>query len=175
MSKYALNLKGHKYGRLEVVRRVTNSKSGAARWLCQCECGNLSIVISANLRQGLTQSCGCLRNELSSKRTTTHGLKHDPLYKLWRNVKDRTTNPNNPKYQHYGGRGIKMHPKWLEDVESFIKYILNALGPKPSPKHTLDRIDNDEDYVPGNLRWATASQQLKNRRPRNQWTRSQNG
>jgi len=175
MSKYALNLKGRKYGRLEVVRRVTNSKSRHARWLCQCECGCVKTVRGGHLRKGATQSCGCLNRELSSERKITHGLRHDPLYRLWNNVKDRTTNPNNPKYQHYGGRGIKMHPKWLEDVESFIKYILNALGPKPSPKHTLDRIDNDEDYVPGNLRWATASQQLKNRRPRNQQTWSQNG
>lgn len=168
MSKYALNLKGHKYGRLEVVRRVTNAKSGHARWLCQCECGNMKIATSNCLRKGEAKSCGCLAKDRGLK----HGLYYDPLYKLWNGARQRTTNQDYESYHNYGGRGIKMHPKWENNPESFIKYLRMALGPKPTPQHSLDRINNDEGYVPGNLRWATSSEQNQNRRPRYHWRRN---
>jgi hypothetical protein len=96
--------------------------------------------------------------------TKTHGLSSHPLYYIWRDIKARTTNTNHASYHHYGDRGIQLHFSWQTNPESFIKYILNALGPKPSSKHSLDRIDNDKGYTPGNLRWATQSEQLLNRR-----------
>jgi len=175
-----IDLTGQRFGRLVVLERVLNKNSKHAYWCCQCECGCVKTVQGGHLRQGITQSCGCLVSERLINDTTmhgrtTHGLAHEPLYRLWNAIAQRTTNPKNKDFHRYGGRGIKMHPKWLKDAESFIKYILNALGPKPSPKHSIDRIDNDGDYVPGNLRWATATQQVNNRRPSNQWTRSQNG
>jgi hypothetical protein len=175
-----IDLTGQRFGKLVVLERDGSDNFNKPTWLCQCDCGSIKVIKGLNLRHGDTRSCGCLVSERLINDTTmhgrtTHGLSHDPLYKLWNAIAQRTTNPNGTRYSCYGGRGIKMHPKWLEDAESFIKYIRMALGPKPTPQHSIDRIDNDEGYVPGNLRWATASQQNQNKRPRTQYTRSQNG
>jgi hypothetical protein len=171
---YASNLKGQRFGRLVVLERAGSDKHRNVRWSCQCDCGDVRTINGMALKAG-QQSCGCLQREAASGLLTKHGLAHDPLYKLWNAIVQRTTNPNYIGYHNYGGRGIKLHPKWLEDAESFIKYLRMELGPKPTSKHSIDRIDNNGNYEPGNLRWATAAQQLKNRRPHNQWTRSQNG
>lgn len=163
------SLVGQKFGRLTVVSRVPNSKSGHIRFLCKCECGVEKICQKQNLQVGATTSCGCFHKEKVSITSTKHGLKQDRLYILWKHVGQRTTNPNDKDYHSYGGRGIKMHPKWEEDAESFIKYLRMALGPKPTSQHSLDRIDNEQGYIPGNLRWASRKEQYHNRRPRNQW------
>ena len=169
------SLVGQKFGRLTVVSRVSNSKSGHIRFLCKCECGIEKICQKQNLQVGATTSCGCLQRERSSqhnkgkKHKLTHGLSGNNFYHIWENIIQRITNPNHKEYENYGGRGIKLHPKWEGGAESFVKYIRMALGPKPTPKHSLDRIDNEKGYIPGNLRWATATQQHHNRRPRNQW------
>ena len=159
------SLVGQKFGRLTVVSRAENIGS-KLRYLCHCECGNSKTVYKDVISRGLTKSCGCLSRELIVKRSTKHKLRHSDLYPLWSHVVQRTTNPNDHKFLNYGGRGIKMHPKWEQNAESFIKYLLNALGPKPTPQHSLDRIDNEKGYIPGNLRWATMKMQNNNRRPR---------
>ncbi len=89
-----------------------------------------------------------------------HGMSKQPMYKLWLNVKDRCNNPKNPYFHNYGGRGIKMAPELEADFGAF----LAAVGPRPSPAHSLDRIDNDLGYAPGNLRWATKKEQANNMR-----------
>jgi len=86
--------------------------------------------------------------------------KIDPIYRIWQNIKDRCSNPNNPYFHNYGGRGIKLHPEWRINFLAFAQ----ALGPRPTPKHTVDRIDNDKGYVPGNLKWATRKEQAHNMR-----------
>lgn len=89
-----------------------------------------------------------------------HGMSRDPLYKLWLNVKDRCRNPRNPYFHNYGGRGISLHPAWAESFPAFRM----GVGERPSPAHSLDRIDNDGHYRPGNVRWVTKKQQARNQR-----------
>ena len=97
------------------------------------------------------------------------------LYKAWENVKQRTTNTNHPRFKDWGGRGVTMFAPWLDSFMPFALYVLNALGERPSAKHSLDRIDNSLGYVPGNMRWSTAKEQAANRRegimPQTRWLR----
>ncbi|HZW04267.1 MAG TPA: hypothetical protein VFF68_10095 [Anaerolineaceae bacterium] len=105
------------------------------------------------------------------KRNTKHGDapagRYTKLYWVYAAIKQRCMNPNNKRFKDYGGRGITLYPEWANDYASFREYINKVLGPKPSPVHSLDRIDNDKGYEPGNLRWATPSTQNKNTRRRN--------
>ncbi len=91
-----------------------------------------------------------------------HGMKGSPEWNAWRNAKFRCTNPKSPDWDDYGGRGIKMAKRWLTSFEAFYAHI----GARPSALHSLDRIDNDRGYMPGNVRWATKAEQNKNRRIR---------
>ena len=154
-----IDLTGKTFERLTVLARVGVTKSRDSKWECRCECGTVTVVTGGNLKSGTTKSCGCFTKD----RMTTHGLIHDPLYNVWLGIKARTTNPNNSHFKYYGDRGISMLLRWQANPESFIKYILSALGPKPTPQHSIDRIDNDKGYIPGNLRWADAKTQASNR------------
>src|SRR5438270_1543150 len=86
------------------------------------------------------------------------------IYKVWENIKQRTGNPNHPRFNDWGGRGVTMFAPWRESFMPFALYVLNALGERLSPKHSLDRIDNSLGYIPGNLKWSTAKEQAGNRR-----------
>lgn len=90
-----------------------------------------------------------------------HGLIHVSEYKVWSAMKDRCLNPSSSNYPRWGGRGIKIHPAWIDDFPAFLADV----GPRPTPQHTLDRVDNDGNYAPGNVRWATPQEQSANRRP----------
>ena len=98
-------------------------------------------------------------------RRIRHGLSGHPLYKTWLNIVQRTTNPKDKDYKWYGGVGITLDPVWKCNVEAFVSYIDTELGPKPTPEHSLGRLDTDTDLYPGNLGWATQKEQLANRRP----------
>lgn len=157
MSQRFIDLTGQKFGRLTVTNRAPKQSglaSRAARWNCSCECGNTHVVDSASLRSGNTQSCGCWNRDSHTK----HGL---PRY--FRNAYDqairRCSDPSHKAYKNYGGRGIQFKFTTLE------QFALE-LGERPTPKHSLDRINNDGHYEPGNVRWATASEQLLNQRKR---------
>lgn len=158
------DLTGQTFGRLTVIKRVNSTKQGGPYWQCKCECGQLHVAVGGNLRKGSSRSCGCLRKELRTANNITHNLTKHPLYRTWCDIIQRTTNSNGEDFHRYGGRGLQLHSSWQTNPESFIKYILSALGPKPSPKHSLDRIDNDKGYIPGNLRWATRIVQNNNQR-----------
>ena len=152
-----IDMTGEVYGRLTVLERVGN------KWLCRCECGNTTKPHRRDLRRGNTKSCGCgaQENRMLHRDQTTHGMEGTPEYHSWQAMKARSLNPNNPAYPRYGGRGITVWPGWVHDFVAFYEHI----GPRP-PGHSLDRIDNDGNYEPGNVRWATASEQAFNRRVR---------
>lgn len=156
-----VDMTSRRFHRLTVLGRAPNTSGQSARWLCRCDCGNEVVVLGGHLRSGNTKSCGCQR--IDSARTTNrkHGMAKSLAYKRWETIKQRCTNPKNPSYPNYGGRGIGICSEWAESFEAFHA----AVGDPPSTSHSLDRINNDGNYEPGNVRWATASEQQRNRRP----------
>jgi len=118
------------------------------------------VKLGKFLRSGHTKSCGCLSGETTAIRNTTHGLSKNPLYGLWIKVKDRCSNQNCEDYKYYGARGIKVCDRWLNSFPNF----LADMGPRPSRSHSIDRINTNGNYEPGNCRWATPLQQNSNRR-----------
>jgi len=102
-----------------------------------------------------SRSCGCLARQAAK----THGMVRAPEYGVWRNMYQRCTNPNNPQYHNYGGRGIKVCQRWRESFENFYA----DMGPRPSSQHSIDRINTNGDYTPSNCRWATPVQQSNNK------------
>lgn len=146
---------------------VKTNPNGDKQWLCKCRCGTLLTVSQASLRSFNTKSCGCLQKERSAeagrKHSTTHGMWKHPLYAACQQAIMRCHNKSHLAYSNYGARGIRVHKVWRNDVGKFIAYLLRYLGPRPQNK-SLDRVNNDEGYKPGNLRWATKKQQAQNRR-----------
>lgn len=155
-----IDLTNQKFGRLTVVRRAKNAKNGHALWNCRCDCGNISIVDGVDLRAGNSQSCGCLQKEITRIIKTTHNMARTSEYKTWATMIQRCYNPNNPEFKRYGGRGIKICAEWKNDFMAFYNHI----GPKPSKKHSIDRINNEGNYEPGNTKWSLPQEQANNRR-----------
>ncbi len=153
------DLTGKKFGRLKVLALAPKSSPGKTRWKCACDCGSNSIVESAQLKSGNTKSCGCLRDELSRLRTKTHGLSDTPTYRTWSDMKGRCFRTLNRDYPDYGGRGITVCDRWKNSFEDFV----SDMGERPKGS-TIDRIDVDGNYEPGNCRWATSKQQQRNKR-----------
>jgi hypothetical protein len=129
-------------------------------WRCRCECGVERVVQTGNLNAGVSRSCGCLRDEETRVRETTHGMIHTPEYQTWQAMRSRCGNPNNHCYSQYGGRGIRVCQEWQDSFEAFFAHV----GKKPSAAHTIERINNDGHYEPGNVKWATAAEQSLNKR-----------
>lgn len=157
------DLTGRQFGRLTVLRRTAeNSKDGRPQWECQCVCGERVVLRGASLRTGNTRSCGCLQKESVGALRRTHGGSNTDEYETWLGMKKRCLNHAHHKYPEYGGRGIVVCDRWRNSFENFIL----DMGPKPSPQHSLDRIDNDGPYDKDNCRWATSIEQSRNRRQR---------
>lgn len=166
------DLTNQRFGRLTAawpvgcIRRCGKSHGSRVYWLCFCECGKFKYVESSNLTGGKIRSCGCWRREhvrlwnAVSKRRHGHASRligKTSEYQAYTSAKQRCINSRVCNFEHYGGRGIKFLFKTFEE-------FYRELGPKPSPQHSLDRIDNDGHYERGNVRWATPSQQAHNRR-----------
>lgn len=172
--KYAPNspdLSGRTFGRLTVTRRgPKHPKTGKWQWYCICSCGNpkeILVYCGQALTNQNTRSCGCLSLELRIARCTRHGHSKDLLYSRWKNIKNRCFNPKDKHFKDYGARGITLYPLWADNFEDFRLY-LTALYPNLEElltnKFTLDRINNDKSYEPGNLRIVPNSVNTGNRR-----------
>lgn len=151
------------YGRLTVLERAPSRVIGEqvkTTYRCRCECGTVVTVCCGNL--GRTVSCGCLRDEKIATVRRTHGATGTPEFGAWQSMIRRCELPSQQNWHNYGGRGITVCKRWRHSFEAFLADV----GYKPTPKHSIDRIDVNGNYEPGNVRWATASEQARNQRPR---------
>lgn len=159
MSRFSfVDRTGHRVGMLTAQWPVGASPNGRVAWLALCDCGNLAVV----LYWGQRKSCDCVRALRHGGRVPRHGYcrrtRKAPEYNTWLTMRQRCQNPNYDKYSYYGGRGIRVCERW-QVFENF----LADMGPRPEGK-TLDRIETNGNYEPGNCRWATRSEQQQNTR-----------
>lgn len=154
-----LDLTGERFGRLVVLSMSEVKKSGKVHWNCVCDCGKLAVCVSGNLRNGGSTSCGCFRIERITEERFIHGRNSkDPTYGTWMAMKMRCTNTSSDHYQYYGARGIKVCERW-----SNFMLFLEDMGERPDGM-TIDRINSDGDYEPGNCKWSTDIEQANNKR-----------
>jgi hypothetical protein len=154
----ALDLKGNRYGRLVVQKRVGSTSNGKSLWECRCACGNTVEIIGSHLTTGNTVSCGCVRRERTGELNQTHRLSKHPLYEVWCGMKARCYQENHVAFGRYGGKGVRVCKEWLS-FENFYKW---SISNGYSKGLTIDRIDSDGDYEPNNCRWTTYLQQGRN-------------
>lgn len=168
-----IDLLGQRFGRLTVESRaasVRTERGTKVRWNCVCDCGGRAITTTGSLRSGNTKSCGCYQLDRLRAKTLKHGYARKgrlhPLYSAWGTMLSRCTNPRADGFKDYGARGIQVCERWNrgDGKRSGFECFLLDVGPRPTRRHSLDRIDNDRGYEPTNCRWATKRQQNLNRR-----------
>lgn len=155
---------GDRFGRLTVIEEI-GRKYGRNRLLrCSCECGGEKATTASVLKRGAAQSCGCLQRERTGESHLKHGDsaggKQAAEYHTWTGMLARCYDPKSNGYKNYGGRGIQVCWRWRESYENFLADV----GRKPTSTHSIDRIDNNGNYEPGNVRWATKTTQQRNQR-----------
>lgn len=171
MSAKLIDITGQTFGRLTAIKPIGQSNKREYLWECQCACGTLKIVKGTRLRSHVSKSCGCLASELTRARNLTnpsrlmHGYarkyQRTVEHRIWCDMRKRCRLPTASHYDRYGGRGIRVCERWLISFENF----LHDMGSRPSSQHSLDRINVNGDYEPSNCRWATRSEQAKNKNP----------
>lgn len=151
---------GEKFNRLTIIRQDTSRKDKTRRyWMCRCDCGKWVSVSTADLKNGNTKSCGCLKRDNAKERLTTHGESKTKLYGVWNTMMSRCYNPKSERYNRYGGRGISVCAEWLHNYTAFRDW---AITHGYADGLTIDRIDLDGDYCPENCQWVTSFEQMKN-------------
>jgi hypothetical protein len=146
---------------MKIIGEAGRDSAHRRRVLCLCVCGNEFAADAWKVNNGWTKSCGCLKPGIISAARTTHGQARPQTgeYRSWYLMKNRCLNPKDKRYDRYGGRGIAVHPEWLNSFEAFFAYM----GKRPTAKHSIDRYPNyDGNYEPGNVRWATPVEQRRN-------------
>lgn len=154
-----IDLSGRRFGKLIAIRAVGQNKAKQYMWECRCDCGNTSVAIGSNLIRGNTKACGCVRLVDLANRTRIHGKVKTRIFKIWAGMRKRCLNHKCKSYHNYGGRGIKIDPKW----DSFEEFYNDMIGTY-SDKLSLDRINPNGDYCLSNCRWVTMQVQNNNRR-----------
>lgn len=170
----ANDLTGKRFGRLVALGPIRIDWKRSVVWRCRCDCGTEVSVSTRGLRPDRTRSCGCLTVESTIRRNTKHGMSHTSIHNTWKKLINRCTCPTNDSYKNYGARGISVCEAWRQSFDNFHFYVaqLPHYGEKG---YSIDRVNNDGNYEPGNMRWATRSEQSRNRRPRHLWNKSVHG
>lgn len=166
MPRTATDLRGQRFGRLAVVERAGSDSGRNALWLCKCDCGNTKTIAGYRMLRGTTSSCGCVRREQKQRQLFKHGMTNTRLFGIWRGMLTRCSNPQDRRWPNYGGRGIYVCNEWQQSFQAFYEW---AIGHGYGESLSIDRIDNDGNYEPGNCRWATPYEQVHNRRPSTEW------
>lgn len=156
-NRQGIDRTGLKSGRLTAIKR-NGFKGEQLAWLCKCDCGNTVTISGYEFGSGGTLSCGCLQKERTAESLRTHGMSSSREYRSWLAMRQRCTNDKRDNWMHYGGKGITICQEWMDSFENFY----SSMGPIPSDRHSIERNDTTGNYEPGNCRWATPTEQMRN-------------